>query len=135
MKVCFPIEKDEGFSSVVFGHFGSAPLFLLVDTASNRATVITNSDQHHSHGACNPLKALKGQQVDGIVVASIGAGALDHLKRSGLRVFKAQSATVQENMGKIAENTLQEFTVRDSCPGYAHDAGKTNGHGNGCHHH
>ena len=126
MKVCFPIEKDQGLASVVFGHFGSAPMFLLVDTEVNQSTVITNSDQHHSHGACNPLKALSGQQIDGIVVGGIGAGALHPLQRSGLRVFKAQGATVQENLEMIAGNSLPEFTAQDSCSGH--------GSGHGCSH-
>lgn len=134
MKVCFPIEKNESFASVVSGHFGSAPLFLLVDTESNEATAIANPDQHHSHGACNPLKALSGRQIDGIVVGSIGAGALNHLKRTGLRVYKAQGATVQENMEKIARNDLPEFSTQDSCSGHGNGAGQAHGHGNGCCH-
>lgn len=126
MKVCFPIEKDEGLASEVFGHFGSAPMFLLVDINSSQATVINNSDQHHAHGACNPLKALTGQEVDGIVVGGIGAGALNHLRRAGLRVFKAQAATVRENVEMIAGEALPEFTVQESCSGH--------GHGHGCSH-
>ena len=101
-------------------------MFLLVDTEVYQSTVITNSDQHHSHGACNPLKALSGQQIDGIVVGGIGAGALNHLQRSGLRVFKAQGTTVQENVEMIAGNSLPEFTAQDSCSGH--------GSGNGCSH-
>jgi predicted Fe-Mo cluster-binding NifX family protein len=120
MKVCFPIEENRGLESVVFGHFGSAPIFLLVDTEGNQATVISNSDQHHSHGACNPLRALNGQQVDGIVVGGIGAGALNHLRHAGLRVFKAQGATVRENVEMIAGNALPEFTVQDSCSEHGH---------------
>ncbi len=136
MKICFPIEKDEGLASVLTGHFGSAPLFMLVDTASGNATAIANTDQHHSHGACNPLKVLEGQQVDGIVVGSIGAGALNHLKSSGLRVYKAQGTTVQQNTDRIASNTLEEFFGRDCCPGHGSNAGQTHGHGhgNGCCH-
>jgi predicted Fe-Mo cluster-binding NifX family protein len=129
MRVCFPIEKDQGLESVVFGHFGSAPMFLLVDTEDRRATAVSNSDQHHTHGACNPLRALDGQQVDGIVVGGIGAGALNHLQRSGLRVFKAQGATVQENIEKIALNILPEFTAQDTCSGHGHGTGQTHGHG------
>jgi predicted Fe-Mo cluster-binding NifX family protein len=129
MRVCFPIEKDQGLESVVFGHFGSAPMFLLVDTEDRRATAVSNSDQYHTYGACNPLRALDGQQVDGIVVGGIGAGALNHLQRSGLRVFKAQGATVQENIEKIALNILPEFTAQDTCSGHGHGTGQTHGHG------
>jgi len=58
MKVCFPVSKVEGIESKVYGHFGSAPEFIVVDTANNDATTINNCDQHHEHGACNPMKAL-----------------------------------------------------------------------------
>ncbi len=134
MKLCFPIEKDDGLSSVISGHFGSAPMFMLVDTGSKDATAISNSDRHHSHGACNPLKALVGRQIDGIVVGSIGAGALNHLTRSGLRVFKAQGATVRENSELAASNALPEFTGRDCCQGHGNGGGQSHGHGNGCCH-
>ncbi len=134
MKVCFPVEKDEGLASVVSGHFGSAPMFMLVDTKSGSATAIANSDQHHSHGACNPLKALQGQQIDGIVVGSIGAGALNHLTRCGLKVFKAQGMTVRENADLIAADSLPEFTGRECCPGHGNGPGQSHGHGHGCCH-
>ena len=32
MKVCFAVQKDDGVESVVYGHFGSAPAFIVVDT-------------------------------------------------------------------------------------------------------
>ena len=32
MKICFPVEKDEGIESQVYNHFGSAPVFIMVDT-------------------------------------------------------------------------------------------------------
>jgi len=125
MKVCFPIEKDEGLASTVYGHFGSAPMFLLVDTDSNKSTTINNADSHHSHGACKPMRALSNEQVDGIVVGNIGAGARIQLQRCGLRVFKAQGATVGENIAKITLDSLPEFGDHDNC----------SGHGNGgcCH--
>src|SRR5271157_5730530 len=123
MKVCFPIEKDEGLASTVYDHFGSAPMFLLVDTENNQAITIANTDSHHSHGACKPMKALSGEQVDGIVVGNIGAGARIQLQRSGLRVFKAQGATVRENIEKITLDTLPEFGDRDNCAGHANGGG------------
>ena len=32
MKVCFPVQKDEGVESQVYNHFGSAPVFIVVET-------------------------------------------------------------------------------------------------------
>jgi predicted Fe-Mo cluster-binding NifX family protein len=132
MRVCFPIEKDEGLSSCVYGHFGSAPMYLLVDTESREACVITNADSHHSHGACKPMRALRGENIDGIVVGNIGAGARIQLKQAGLRVFKATCPTVGENVDKIALDTLPEFSDDDYCPG--HGSGGGRGQGKGCCH-
>src|SRR4030042_2434329 len=98
MKVCFPVLKANGLDSEVYGHFGSAPAFLVIETDSNRMTTINNGDQNHIHGKCNPLKALNNHKVDAIVVGGIGAGALSKLHQLGIRVFQAQAATVEENI-------------------------------------
>ena len=76
MKICFPAEIIQGMNSTVYGHFGSAPGFVIVDTESMSLTEIQNGDQHHAHGMCQPLKALGGKEVDAVVVAAIGMGAL-----------------------------------------------------------
>jgi hypothetical protein len=47
MKVCFPVSKVGGMDSKVYGHFGSAPAFIVVDTANNSITTIKNG---HDHG-------------------------------------------------------------------------------------
>lgn len=126
MKICFPIEDDKGLDSTVSDHFGSAPLFLLTDTESGETTVISNSDQHHAHGACNPLQALQGSRIEGIAVRNIGAGAIGHLNRCGLRVYQATGNTVRENVDMLATNSLPEYSPSASCTGH--------GHGGGCCH-
>jgi predicted Fe-Mo cluster-binding NifX family protein len=34
MRICFPTENLQGLDSTVYGHFGSAPGFIIVDTGS-----------------------------------------------------------------------------------------------------
>ncbi len=126
MKVCFPVLKAEGMKSEVYGHFGSAPAFIVVETDSNDVTTINNNDQHHAHGACNPIKALNNQKVDAIVVGGIGAGALIKLNQQGIKVFQAQAQTVKENIRMLEEKNLPEFTLQHTCAGH--------GHGMGCGH-
>ncbi len=123
MKICFPVQNDEGLESRVFGHFGSAPVFLVVDTSSNAHSVINNGDQHHQHGACNPLKALEGQQVDAVVVGGIGQGALSRLNQNGIRVHRAQAPTVRENLALLAAKALPEYTLQACCAGHARGGG------------
>lgn len=123
MKVCFPVTQDDGMSSEVYNHFGSAPLFVVVDTETNSVGTINNRDQHHAHGACNPLKALDNQQIDAVIVGGIGAGALSRLNQSGIRVYRAQSQTVQENMALFMSKHLPEFTRQGACGGHSHGGG------------
>jgi predicted Fe-Mo cluster-binding NifX family protein len=118
MKICFPVQHDEGISSTVFNHFGSAPAFVVVDTDSNSVATISNRDQHHVHGACNPMKALDNQKVDAVVVGGIGAGALTRLNQLGIKVFRAQSPNIRENMELMSDRKLPELTVQGCCGGH-----------------
>ena len=126
MKLCFPVEKNEGLQSQVFGHFGSAPVFLLVDTEADGVTEVSNRDLHHAHGACSPVRALGGQAVDAVIVGGIGGGALGGLTRAGVRVFKAETGTVAHNVARMKDRRLTPWTSDQVCGGH--------GHGRGCGH-
>lgn len=126
MNICFPVMENQGMESVVYGHFGSAPGFVIVDTATNAVTVIDNSDQIHQHGACNPVAGLGGHSVDAVVVGGIGGGALYKLNAAGIRVFQACNGSVADNVALFRANELPEYLPGHTCGGH--------GHGNGCSH-
>ena len=118
MKVGFPVERDEGMESKVYGHFGSAPAFVVVDTDKDEIGMIRNQDLHHSHGACNPLRALDGQHLDILVVGGIGGGALLKLNALGIKVYGAGAPKVKENLDLLKENRLRELSQDHSCQGH-----------------
>lgn len=134
MKVCFPVPEDKGLESQVYGHFGSAPLFVVVDTELKQAKSVNNLDKSHRHGACRPLRALGDEAVDAIVVGGIGAGALQGLKKAGLKVYQAQGPTVADNVACLAEESLAEISLEQVCGGQGHGPGRGHGHGHGCPH-
>ncbi len=127
MKICFPVEVDQGMESTLYGHFGSAPCFIAVDTDTMVAQTISNRDQNHEHGQCNPVKSLEGHDVEAIVVSGIGANAVKVLNSAGIRVYKAMTETVKGNAELIAKSALPEMTIDQTCSGH--------GHGGGCAHH
>lgn len=133
MKLCFPVVQDHGLDSAVFGHFGSAPRFLIVDMETGATRSIDNSDKVHEHGACNPAKAVQGEDMDGIVVGGIGRGALMSLNRAGYRVFQAQGESVRDNMTAWQGSGLPEFSPGSVCGGHSH-AGHDHSHSGGCCH-
>jgi len=126
MKICFPVQQDAGLESVVYDHFGSAPVFLVVDDQDGAISAINNRDQHHAKGACNPLKALDRHPVDAVVVGGIGAGALSRLGSAGIGVYRASPGTVRENLGLFRDGALPAFTLQRACAGH--------GAGGGCSH-
>ena len=120
MKLCFPVQRNEGVESTVYNHFGSAPLFVLVDTAANTIAPLINADQHHSQGACSPIKALGTQRIDAVVVGGIGGGALGKLNQLGIKVYRAQSGTIESNLELFAAGQLPEYSAQSCCGGHDH---------------
>ena len=123
MKVCFPVENNQGLASLVFNHFGSAPEFLIVDMTTCQFQSISNSDKIHQHGACNPVAGLGGNHVDAIVVGGIGGGALHKLNAAGIRAFKAHGGSISENIDMLKIGTLQEYLPGHTCGGHGHSHG------------
>jgi len=109
----------EGLESRVYGHFGSAPGFVIVDTKTRAVEEIGNDDLHHEHGMCQPLKALQGREVDAVAVGGIGMGALMKLQALGIKVYRVTEGTVRENMGLILEQKMPEFDAGLTCAGHA----------------
>jgi predicted Fe-Mo cluster-binding NifX family protein len=127
MKVCFAVKEFKGLDSEVYGHFGSAPSFALIDTESGNVSEIVNADKEHTHGQCSPIKALGGSDIDGVVVGGIGGGALGKLAALGIDVFKASASTVQDNLTIMNKDGLPKFMPNMTCGGHG-------GKGTGCSH-
>ena len=123
MKVCFPVSENQGLTSQIFNHFGSAPEFVVVDMITNEFQSISNNDTVHEHGACNPVAGLGGNHVDAIVVGGIGGGALHKLNSAGIRVFKAYGGSISENIDMLKLGTLQEYLPGHTCGGHGHSQG------------
>jgi predicted Fe-Mo cluster-binding NifX family protein len=120
MKIVFPIETFGGADSPLYAHFGSAPSFALVDTDTRSIESLTNANEEHEHGACNPLQALANISVDAVVVGGIGAGALNGLRSAGIRVFRSELPTIGDVLNNLDQGALLEILPGDVC---AHHGG------------
>jgi predicted Fe-Mo cluster-binding NifX family protein len=118
MQICIPVVEDRGLDSRVSAHFGSAPAFMIVDTESRNCRLVGNSNQHHAHGLCQPLAALAGETVDGIVVGGIGMGALMKLQTAGITVYRAVHPTVGETLAAFTAGSLQPLGQNEVCGGH-----------------
>ncbi len=125
MKVCFPIDNNQGLDSQVFNHFGSAPEYLIVDLMTKEIQSLNNSDRVHQHGSCNPVAGLGGHHVDAIVVGGIGGGALQKLNVAGIRAFNTNGGSISENIEMLKAGTLKEYKPGHTCGGHSHNHGCT----------
>ena len=119
MKIAFPTQEKKGIESLVYGHFGSAHYFVVVDTEENSTEIIENPDRDHLHGHCQPLKALNGRRVDAIIVGGIGGGALRKLLMEGIKVYRAAEGQVRDNLELLNSDKLTVFTPDQTCAGHA----------------
>jgi len=132
MNLCIPVTEDKGLQSPVSAHFGSAPIFVIVDTGSGACRSLPNENLHHGHGMCQPLRALAGEQLDGVAVGGIGMGALDKFRAANVRVFLSGEATVEETVAAFKAGALREATPATACGHHGHGP---HGHGQGPHGH
>ena len=122
MRIAFPTQESNGLDSPVYGHFGSAPYFIIVDIETGNFVSSGNPDREHQHGRCQPLEALSGRVVDAVAVGGIGAGALQKLNAEGIKIYRAVEGTVSDNLELIKSGLLPLFTLDQTCAG--HGSGK-----------
>jgi len=122
MKICIPVLEDQGLDSRISAHFGSAPLFMLVDTAGGHCRAIPNHNAHHAHGMCSPLDALRGEHFDSLVVEGIGGGAVNRLQAAGIPVLQAAHRTVGEVVAAFEAGTLLPLGPEGTCGQHRHGA-------------
>jgi len=114
MKICFPAVANAGMASEIYGHFASAPLFVIIDTETRQSSTLNNCDRDNPYAGCNPFSALSGQQLDGIVVGGIGDDSLRVMNMCGFTVHQADSASVADNVALFESGALPELSLLQS---------------------
>lgn len=114
MKVGFPVASNDGLESCIFGHFGSAPLFLVTDSDTDEVSQFANSDPLAPESGCNALKALCHRSLGAMIVDGIGDGFLQMLNGFGIEVFQAETPSVRENITLFKDKKLSKVEMLNS---------------------
>ena len=118
MKICLPTIGDKGLSEKVFNHFGSAEYFTIYDTSTKNIKIIQNDNQHHNHGACQPLNVISKYNINAIMTNGMGKRAVQLLNDAGIKVYLLNVNTVEEAIKKFELNELVELTLENACGGH-----------------
>jgi predicted Fe-Mo cluster-binding NifX family protein len=115
MRICIPTSTADGKTAKVHEHFGSAPCFTIYDTEKDAVEVISNSNQHHSHGMCQPMSALSTKDIDAVVCSGMGARAIQKLNETGIKAYRAVPGSVEEIAQQFSKGDLEEITAENAC--------------------
>lgn len=113
MKICVPIDQDNGLDSIPSREFGTAPLFLIHDTSSGATEVIENMEKDLFDGTLGSLKTLGDQRFDVLLVGDIQDHVLKDLKKMGKNIYRAIAGTVEGNIKVLDRGDLYEITCSD----------------------
>ncbi|RQW84773.1 MAG: nitrogenase molybdenum-iron cofactor biosynthesis protein [Geobacter sp.] len=114
MRLCFPVLLDQGLESTIYGHFASAPIFLVIDTDTGESEAIPNCDEFAPDAGCNLFKALINKHLDVVVVGGIGDGFLQMVNMMGIIVLQAKSENVQDCIEHFRQNALDVVEIQNS---------------------
>ena len=119
MRIGIPTAAKAGASGAeapVYGHFGSAPSFVIVDTDKGTFEIVENSGREHEHGQCNPFHSLESHAVEALVTGGIGQRALQLLRQRNIKVYRASAErNVAEAVLSLRSGKLQEISLSDAC--------------------
>jgi predicted Fe-Mo cluster-binding NifX family protein len=118
MRICIPVRSDEGLDSHLFPHFGSAPSFAIVETATEACEVVVNENQAHRHGHCVPATMLLARGIDTIICRGLGQRAYLNLTDAGVTVYVSRAHTVREALKGLESGALTGPIVDGLCEGH-----------------
>ena len=81
-----------------------------------------NNNEHHSHGACQPVQALAKFNIDVVLTSGMGKRAVMMFNQAGIKVYLLEGETVSEAVNKFDQGQLKEIDAQTAC----------GGHGQGC---
>jgi predicted Fe-Mo cluster-binding NifX family protein len=109
MKIAFATDGNNLKDKVAL-HFGRAKNFLIFDTEKETFEVFENPEVK---GKELPPDFLKSQNVDIVIVFSLGPRAFEKFKNYKIKVLKAVEGTILENLKAFEENKLKELSKDD----------------------
>ncbi len=100
----------DNMNASVDERFGRAEYFIIYDTDTKNFEAIKNPFLNDQGGVgVSTAKFTVEKGVDAVISGSYGPNALEILRTSSIKLYKAQNGTVQENIDKLLEGKLEKF--------------------------
>jgi predicted Fe-Mo cluster-binding NifX family protein len=111
--VCIPCEDPGGASGKLASSFETADVFDYWEIGDD-GTACHAAQNRTCHGSfcVEPVEAIHRRRADALVVTSIAPATLAAFSALGVKVFRAESPTVQNALRSLAAGTLKQMGVR-----------------------
>lgn len=122
LRIAVPSTAPGGLSAKRSEHFGHCDLFTLIDITDGSITSIqtVNNIEHGAGGCVRPVKLLRENNVDTIVVSGMGAKPLQRFAEAGIKVLfapKNYSDDVQSLVDGAVKNEFTAMLEKQACKG------------------
>ncbi len=115
MKICMPVLDQNGTDSVIYGHFGSAPFFALLDTENNDVAIVNNSLGEHEHGQCMPVEAIRKTGAKAVLCKGMGLRAANLLIEAGITPYMVEAGTVADAINQYKAKNVTVLDASRAC--------------------
>ncbi|WAW14864.1 NifB/NifX family molybdenum-iron cluster-binding protein [Peptostreptococcus equinus] len=111
MKIAVTTEKD-----VICGHFGHAKNFTVFTVAGGE--IISKYELNPEGNHCSSMpEFIKENDIDVVITAGMGQGAVDSLKEKGIKSFSGAEGNPEEAVQKYIDGRLGDAGA--NCIGHA----------------
>lgn len=116
MIIAVPVENLNDPKTAVYGHFGSAPGYALYDSETKNYKYLSNAEQEHTHGQCQPTELLKNEKVGAVLCGGMGARAVGILNQLGVEVFLVEEVMPLEKAIELyLKKGLARLSLENAC--------------------
>jgi len=110
MKLIIPVET-QSLNAPVCPSFGRTPLFVLFDTESGKLEFLTNHAAESEGGAgIKAAQFIVDSGAETLITYRCGENAAQVLNAVGIKMYKAQDGSVEDNIAKFKSGELSPLT-------------------------
>ena len=117
-KVCVPTTGGGGLDALVDEHFGRAPAYTILDTATDAVDVAENTSEHMG-GTGYPAELRANLDIDVLLCSGLGGRAIRMLSEAGIEVYTGFTGTVSEAIAAWKAGGLKAAGDNDRCTQHA----------------
>ena len=116
MKIALPVNENNEQTTICLS-FGRTPYYLITDTESEMKDYMENKAASQPGGAgIAAAQSLVDANIESVLSPSCGENAAKVLQAGGIKIYKTQGVSVDENIRAFAEGKLS--SLDDIHPGF-----------------